>query len=51
MTEYHLRIKELPPSEQPRERLRDYGAGALSDAALLVIWFFVQSPLCCSVLP
>jgi len=37
MPEYHLRIKELPPSEQPRERLRDYGAGALSDAELLAI--------------
>jgi DNA repair protein RadC len=37
MTEYHLRIKELPPSEQPRERLRDYGPAALSDAELLAI--------------
>jgi len=37
MTEYHLRIKELPASEQPRERLRDYGAAALSDAELLAI--------------
>src|SRR6185436_3264792 len=37
MIEYHLRIKELPPSEQPRERLRDYGAAALSDAELLAI--------------
>jgi DNA repair protein RadC len=37
MAEYHLRIKELPPSEQPRERLRDYGAAALSDAELLAI--------------
>ena len=36
MAEYHLRIKELPASEQPRERLRDYGAAALSDAELLV---------------
>lgn len=34
---YHLRIKELPPSEQPRERLRDYGPSALSDAELLAI--------------
>jgi DNA repair protein RadC len=46
MAEYHLRIKELPPSEQPRERLRDYGAAALSDAELLVIRIFVQSRLC-----
>jgi DNA repair protein RadC len=37
MSEYHLRIKELPPSEQPRERLRDYGPTALSDAELLAI--------------
>lgn len=37
MPEYHLRIKELPTSEQPRERLRDYGAAALSDAELLAI--------------
>src|SRR5690349_8186163 len=35
MTEYHLRIKELPAGEQPRERLRDYGPAALSDAELL----------------
>ncbi len=34
---YHLRIKELPPAEQPRERLRDYGPSALSDAELLAI--------------
>jgi DNA repair protein RadC len=37
MAEYHLRIKELPPGEQPRERLRDYGPAALSDAELLAI--------------
>ena len=35
MPEYHVRIKELPASEQPRERLRDYGPSALSDAELL----------------
>lgn len=34
---YHIRIKELPASEQPRERLRDYGPQALSDAELLAI--------------
>jgi DNA repair protein RadC len=34
---YHVRIKELPSSEQPRERLRDYGPSALSDAELLAI--------------
>ncbi len=37
MAEYHLRIKELPSGEQPRERLRDQGAAALSDAELLAI--------------
>ena len=37
MPEYHVRIKELPVSEQPRERLRDYGPSALSDAELLAI--------------
>src|SRR5437867_1716093 len=37
MAEYYLRIKELPPSEQPRERLRDHGPTALSDAELLAI--------------
>lgn len=36
-TSYHLRIKELPVSEQPRERLRDFGPSALSDAELLAI--------------
>jgi DNA repair protein RadC len=34
---YHVRIKELPASEQPRERMRDYGPSALSDAELLAI--------------
>lgn len=37
MSEYHVRIKELPASEQPRERLRDYGPSSLSDAELLAI--------------
>lgn len=37
MSEYHLRIKELPVSEKPRERLREQGATALSDAELLAI--------------
>src|SRR4029079_15315939 len=37
MGEDPLRLKELPASEQPRERLRDYGAAALSDAELLAI--------------
>jgi DNA repair protein RadC len=34
---YNLRIRELPPSEKPRERLRISGAGSLSDAELLAI--------------
>lgn len=41
---YYLRIKELPPSEQPRERLRDYGPQALSDAELLAILLRVGVP-------
>ena len=35
--EYNTRIRELPPSERPRERLRDYGAGSLSTSELLAI--------------
>ncbi|MBC7260290.1 MAG: DNA repair protein RadC [Chloroflexi bacterium] len=35
--EYHPRIKEMPTSERPRERLMHYGAGALSNAELLAI--------------
>lgn len=35
--EYHPRIKEMPTSERPRERLIHYGAGALSTAELLAI--------------
>ena len=30
MAEYHVRIRELPADERPRERLRKYGAGTLS---------------------
>lgn len=44
MAEYHVRIKELPPSEQPRERLRDYGPTALSDAELVAILLRVGVP-------
>jgi DNA repair protein RadC len=50
MSEYHLRIKELPAGEQPRERLRDYGPAALSDAELLAIWIFVQNSSYCFLL-
>lgn len=35
--EYNTRIRELPSSERPRERLRDLGAYALSNAELLAI--------------
>ncbi len=35
--EYNTRIREIPPSERPRERLRDYGAGSLSTSELLAI--------------
>lgn len=35
--EYQTRIRDLPITDRPRERLRDYGAGALSNAELLAI--------------
>jgi DNA repair protein RadC len=35
--EYHTLIRDLPATERPRERLRDYGADALSSAELLAI--------------
>lgn len=35
--EYRVRIRELPASERPRERLRDYGPNALNNAELLAI--------------
>lgn len=35
--EYNTRIRELPVSERPRERLRDLGPQALSNAELLAI--------------
>jgi len=37
VAEYHPRIKELPSSERPRERLREYGPGSLSSSELLAI--------------
>jgi DNA repair protein RadC len=36
-SEYNVRIRELPSSERPRERLRDLGANALSTAELLAL--------------
>jgi DNA repair protein RadC len=38
MTPKRLTIKDLPPSERPRERLMSDGANALSDAELLAIF-------------
>ena len=35
--EYNTRIRELPTSERPRERLRDHGSNSLSNAELLAI--------------
>lgn len=37
MTEYRLRIREFAEGDRPRERLRDHGPEALSDAELLAI--------------
>ena len=34
---YHARIRDLPPTDRPRERLRDAGAAALSNPELLAI--------------
>ncbi len=36
-TRYHVRVREMPDHQRPRERLRDYGAEALSDAEILAI--------------
>jgi DNA repair protein RadC len=35
--EYNTRIREMPSSDRPRERLRDLGADSLSNAELLAI--------------
>ncbi|HEY1016477.1 MAG TPA: DNA repair protein RadC [Herpetosiphonaceae bacterium] len=37
MPDYLVSLKELPSGEQPRERLRDLGPAALSDAEVLAI--------------
>jgi DNA repair protein RadC len=34
-----LRIQDLPEDERPREKLQQYGPGALSDAELLALFF------------
>jgi len=36
-TEYRLMMRDLPESEKPRERLRSYGANALSNSELVAI--------------
>ncbi len=41
---YAIRIRELPSSEQPRERLQHHGPGALSDSELLAILLRVGVP-------
>src|SRR5262245_10215206 len=35
--QYNVRIRELPSSQRPRERLRDLGPSALTNAELLAI--------------
>ncbi|MBA3469422.1 MAG: DNA repair protein RadC [Herpetosiphonaceae bacterium] len=37
MANYFISVKDMPSSEQPRERLREHGSQALSDAELLAI--------------
>lgn len=37
VAEYHPKLKELPSSDRPRERLQNHGPGALSNAELLAI--------------
>ena len=37
MVEYHLRLKEMPVCERPRERLRHFGSSSLSNSELLAI--------------
>lgn len=40
---YHPMIREMPAEERPRERLREYGAAALSNGELLAILLRVGS--------
>ncbi|NCC31705.1 MAG: JAB domain-containing protein [Chloroflexia bacterium] len=44
MDQYRLRMKELPQTDQPRERLAQLGPSALSDAELLAILLRVGVP-------
>ncbi|MBN1992920.1 MAG: DNA repair protein RadC [Anaerolineae bacterium] len=41
---YYLTIPDLPVDERPRERLKNYGASALSNAELLAILLRVGAP-------
>jgi DNA repair protein RadC len=43
MAEYRLTVREWPASEQPREKLQQYGPGALSNAELIAILLRVGS--------
>ena len=42
--EYRPTLRQLPPSERPRERLRDRGAAALSNSELLAIILRTGTP-------
>jgi len=44
VVEYRPTIRQLPASERPRERLRDRGAGALSNSELLAIILRTGTP-------
>ncbi len=44
VVEYRPTIRELPACERPRERLRDHGAGALSNSELLAIILRTGTP-------
>jgi len=44
MVEYHPRIKELPSSERPRERLRESGPASLSNSELIAIILRTGTP-------
>ena len=44
IVEYRPTIRQLPASERPRERLRDRGAGALSNSELLAIILRTGTP-------
>ncbi len=42
-TQYATMIRDLPQSERPRERLRDFGANQLNNAELIAILLRVGS--------